>query len=177
MLVGATLPAGAQPAPIEIGRYITNQIVFHFDEPLPLAVPPSSLPQHPGYALENLSIESLREMNKREQFPLAPESDIRLMLVAIDPGLSLLHSGAPVSPGQEIVLRAPFLEITPLWVIHPGPPGAVFHATLRARDDAGISAQSDPFVVSFVTVPSPGAATVLGLGTWLATHRRRERLD
>lgn len=169
----AGTPAWGQHGLIEIGRTIANQLVFHLEEPLPLAMHESMLPGIPGYATEEVAIESLQMMNMHEHIPLDPGSDIRMMLVSIDPGLVLLNGTTPIAAGTEWALGSPHFHVTPLWTIGPGPVGGVYGARLRARDAAGLQTESAEFDVTFVTVPAPGALTaVLGMAV-VASRRRR----
>ena len=170
-LAGA--PAWGQHGLIEIGHTIANQLVFHLEEPLPLPMHESMLPGHPGYATEEVAIESLHMMNMHEHIPLLPGSDIRMMLVSIDAGLSLYNGATPIVAGTEWVLGSPHFHVTPLWTIGPGPVGGVFGARLQARDAAGLHEQSAVFEVTFVTVPGAGTLpVVLGMAGVVVRRRR-----
>jgi hypothetical protein len=172
-LAGA--PAWGQHGLIEIGQTIAGQLVFHLEEPLPLPMHESMEPGHPGYATRDVPIESLRMMNMHEHLPLEPGTDIRLMLVSIDPGLSLFNGATPITAGSEWVLGAPHFHVVPLWTVGPGPAGGVFGARLQARDATGYHTQSEVFEVTFVTVPGPGTlAAMAGIGVG-ALRRRRSR--
>jgi hypothetical protein len=169
----AGAPAWGQHGLIEIGQTIASQLVFHLEEPLPLPMHESMLPGHPGYATEDVPIESLRMMNMHEHIPLEPGSDIRLMLVSIDAGLSLFNGAIPIAAGTEWALGSPHFHVTPLWTIGPGPAGGVYGARFQARDAAGLQTQSAVFEVTFVTVPGPGTlAAMLGMAI-VASRRRR----
>jgi hypothetical protein len=171
----ACAPAWGQHGLIEIGQTIARQLVFHLEEPLPLPMHESMLPGHPGYATEDVPIESLQMMNMHEHIPLDPGSDIRMMLVSIDPGLSLFNGTTLIAPGTEWVLGSPHFHVVPLWTIGPGPVGGVFGARLQARDAAGLQTQSAVFEVTFVTVPGAGSLPVmLGAGIAAGWRRRAE---
>ena len=169
-LAGA--PAWGQHGLIEIGQTIARQLVFHLEEPLPLPMHESMLPGHPGYATEEVPIESLQMMNMHEHIPLDPGSDIRMMLVSIDPGLSLFNGTTLIAPGTEWALGSPHFHVVPLWTIGRGPMGGVFGARLQARDAAGLQTQSAVFEVTFVTVPAAGTLPAM-LGAGMVAGRRR----
>lgn len=157
---------------LEIGRTDADVLEFHTHAMLPIPVPVSTFPEFPGFATAEVAFESLAAPNSHGQLPLLAGSDIRVIVLAADPGLTLFDGLTPVPIGGEVVLGAPFFHYLPVWSIAPGSPPGEYTVTLMARDAAGLQADSAPFQVSFTPVPEPavGLAVVGGL---LLRRRRR----
>lgn len=174
-LAGLAAPALAQHDHdlLEIGRTEAGALEFHTHAMLPIPIPLSTFEEFPGYATAEVAFESLAAPNTHGQFPLLPGSDIRVIVVAADPGLTLFDGLTPVPIGGEVVLGPPFFHYLPVWNIAPSPLGGVYSVTLMAHDAAGLQTDSAPFQVSFVSVPVPGAGLAIALGLGAVGRRRR----
>ena len=136
-------------------------------------VPPSPFAEFPGYATAEIAFESLAAPNSHGSVPPSPGSDIRVVLVSADPGLTLFDGLTAVPIGGEVTLGPPFFHYLPVWSIEAGPLGGVYDVTLIARDANGVHADSLPFEISFTAVPAPGAAALGAAGLAAACRRRR----
>lgn len=158
---------------IEIGQTAGGALALHTHASMPLAMPPSALPGFDGFVMIELAFESLQAPNAHGQFPLPAGADIRIVVDAVDPGLTLYHGLTPLGPGGELPIGAPFFHYLPVWQVNPGTLGQVYAAVIHARDAAGLLSDSPPMAVSFTPVPPPAAWAPLGGAAVVLAGRRR----
>lgn len=110
----------------------------------------SEVPAFPGFILTTLGFESLELPDPMHGiFPPAPAADVRVVLLAIDPGIKVYADLVNIPVGGEIALGHPFFHYHPLWHVEHGHPGEQFSMTMRLRDAAGVHAPSEPFMLVF----------------------------
>ncbi len=155
---------------------------FNFDsiEPLPFNSAANAwFGDEPGFA-------NLDEDEPLEDFFMLPSSAfISIEVLATDSGFRVLDplfdpftqtiEGGTVS---SFDLGSPDFDDHPFWAVQLSEWDGVttaFDVTLRAVDSGAGLAPSDPITVTF-TIPTPGAASVLGLALLPALRRRRAPL-
>lgn len=142
----------------------------------PYPVGESSLPGIPGYATFQFGFEALEfPMPSENIFPMNSTSIIQAVLIASDPGITMIDSLTPVPIGGVITFGQPLFHYHPVTNIPNGVIGQVYSMTFIFRDATGFHPDSDPVRIEFTPVPTPAGFTVLLVGAAAFAHRRRSR--
>ncbi|MBY0262188.1 MAG: hypothetical protein K2Q20_07570 [Phycisphaerales bacterium] len=153
---------------IGVGRNGANQLVGHIDFAQPVRLARSIFPGFPGFASAETGFSNVPlDEPDEDLFTLDPLSSVRAVLVSAD-AQAVVYDGFPVlQPGQSLELGHPFFDVHPVWTIADAAavPGVVYTFRFVLRDDAGRSADSEQFSVSFTSACDAdynlsGAATV-----------------
>lgn len=90
-----------------------------------------------------------------EFYVLSPTSDIMFVLVSTEHALTMYNGFVPMMPGEQYPLGFPYFHNHPVWTIEHKHAGETISLTGYFRDLSGQYADSDPFQVSFTTLPPP----------------------
>jgi hypothetical protein len=159
LTIGLIATSHAHEEEITIGRSGAGQLKAHveFEEALPL--PASIVPGIFGFATGEVGIHSaLLEEPLEDFYPLAPEADVRLQLLAKTPGMEIWNdTGSEFMATNEtfFVGHAAF-DTHPVWNIVRAAPAGPYVLTFRLHDVTGTYADSEPFDVSFTPDTQPG---------------------
>lgn len=151
-----------------------GRLHMHTHAPMPFMVPESPFVGIPGYATAEIALASLPSDHPAIGLFMLPATvDIRAVLVAADPGMQVFGIPQPLQVGQEIAMGAPVIHVLPVWHLPNGLPGQEYNISFYFRDASGQLQDSEVFELSFVPVPAPGGAALMGLGALGVCARRR----
>lgn len=155
----------------------TNRLHVHsHGVAMPYPLPPSPFAGVNGWAEADVAFTSSETPHPALGTEVLPASvDIRAVLIASSPGISVFGPGGPLPIGGELPLGAPVIHFMPVWNITVTDPGEIKSMTFVFHDASGQLADSLPFTTTFTTVPAPGAAMAIGCGLLAATRRRRRQ--
>ncbi len=166
-----------------IGRSASGQLRFEadLDEPRLLTAVNRLLK---GWAADEPGFEALLEDEPDEGFyRLAPGAQIWLEGILLDPALKARNPLNPLlvidSPGDQLLLGDQELHDHVIWHVDSldagyDPLQTVWQGTFRLVDKGTTGyAASEPFSLSFTTVPEPGTLALLLAGSLTAVRRRK----
>lgn len=158
LLAVAPAPVRAENE-ITVGRSAAGRLKVELEFAQPIVLEPSIFPGIAGYATGQFGVHSaLFDEPANDFFQLSGAADIRLLLVAKDPGMEVWNDTGTAflgTNGTFLLGIAPF-DTHPLWNLISGSPGQEYALTLKIHDLNGIHAESAPFAVSFTASPPPG---------------------
>lgn len=170
IVVGVTGPTKPQATKLAIEADLDEAV---------LLAPASGLLN--GWSAADPGFDALGADEAAEQFwMLASGAQIRLEIVSIAAGLSVLQSGTFAmadAAGERILLGGPALHAHPTWYAQSSVLGSNWQGTLSATFrlvDTGSTnyAMSDEFTMTFA-VPEPASLALLALGAAVTGMRRR----
>lgn len=140
---------------IHVGRTAAQELKVEINFPQPVELPASIFPGITGYAFGELAFHSIvldEPMN--DFFQLSPTTDLRLILVAKDPGMEVWNDTGSgyMATNETYYIGQPPFDNHPIWNIVNGTPGNAYSLTLKLRDVNNVYPDSDPFVLSFTPV-------------------------
>lgn len=86
-------------------------------------------------------------------YALPPTADIVYVLIDTGHGLTMYEGFIPMTPGYQYTLGNPYFHFHPVWAIEDHHAGETIPLTGYFRDLSGQFADSDPFEITFTTVP------------------------
>ncbi|MCC6676615.1 MAG: hypothetical protein IT436_05680 [Phycisphaerales bacterium] len=137
---------------IAIGRTSANQLALHVHVPMPFILTESIFPDLPGWThFEPAIISNPTDDPAEDLFTLAPDSNIRMILVGTDPEASLLSDDGShwMTPGESYQIGSPFFHIHPIWNLSPGAGQGQFEIRLFLRDTSGRYSDSEVYTLTF----------------------------
>jgi hypothetical protein len=159
---------------IQVAVDAQGRLHMHTHAHMPFMVPESPFAGIPGYATAEVALASMPTDHPAiGLFVLPANVDIRAVLVAADPGMQVFGIPQPLQIGQEIAMGAPVIHVLPVWHLPNGVPGQEYGISFYFRDASGQFQDSEVFELTFMPVPAPGAAALLGVGALGLCARRR----
>jgi hypothetical protein len=149
---------------VDIGCSSANmlKLAAPFEEAIVLRRSP--FPGITGYATGEVGVHSAQiEEPTNDFFLLSGSADLRLILVAKDPGIEVWndHGSAYMEIGETFYVGQPAFDTHPVWNIVSGVPGQNYTITMRIHDVSGTYTDSEPFEITFTPVAPPSVSIAL----------------
>ena len=149
---------------MDIGRSSADvlKIGAPFEEAIVL--PRSPFPGITGYATGEVGVHStILDDPTNDFFQLAAAADLRLILMAKDPGIEVWndHGSAYMEIGESFYVGQPAFDTHPIWNIVSGLPGSNYTLSLKIHDVSGTYADSETFEITFTPAVPPAVSIAM----------------
>lgn len=158
---------------IEVGANSAGALSAHHEMHYELG--PSTITGVTGFAAMDPAFESVQLPDPMEDLlPIDAGASLRARVVSLE-NLVILEPETleDFAVGNHVFLGKRVFNIDVIWQIASGGVGAEGHAVIVFEDLNGLHAASEPITFTFVAVPSPATAGLLGLAGLVACRRRR----
>jgi hypothetical protein len=151
--------SAAHEAEIDVSRTAAGklQAEIAFEQPHPLEL--SIFPGINGHATGLLGIHSvIFDVATNDVFQIAPEADLRFILVEHDPGMEIVRDGGVggfMQTNESFYIGVAPFDTHPLWNLTNGVIGETRSLTLKLHDVNGLYTDSDSFTLSFTPLVAP----------------------